>query len=390
MPLFRRMITLSSILLVYLVGCAPELMTDAVQENTAPPVVPAATVAPAATGPPTPLIMSATPAPDIDGFAEQLEAAINAKDGNTLRSAMRDTFAIGYWQSDEGFVTAGDALKLIQEDFLSGPGPVVFRPDVDTAAIPDGIKFLQDDGLTRVMFSTGWGRTGTDQALVYVAVGTNGQPYWYGILYAREGFIDLKMIATEEPPPTLWPTAASPAYGAAVYETDFGTGWPSFDLENGKSRITATGYEVEALLSLWLYSTQVQRNVFYAELEATPVTCPYGKALYGLVFNYVDDSRFRFFAVMCSGGYALYQRTGPGSSVKLVEGSLPAGIDPATGTHRLAVHAIDNTLALYVDGYLLETVSTDTMTAGDIGIYAETIGGPLTVVFSRLAVFEAQ
>jgi hypothetical protein len=389
MPVFRRMITLS-ILLVYLGGCAPGLMSDVVLESATPPVVAAATATAGATAPPTPLILSPTPAPDIDGFVEQLEAAINAKDGNTLRSVMRDTFAMGYWQSDEGFVTAGDALKLIEEDFLSGPGPVVFRPDVDPATISGGSGFMQDGGSTRVVFSTGWGRAGTDQALVYVAVESTGQPYWYGILYAHEGFIELKTTATEESPPTLLPTAASPAYGAAVYETDFRSGWPGFDLGNGKTRITATGYEVEALLSLWLYSTQVQRSAFYAELEATPVTCPYGKALYGLVFHYVDDSRFRFFAVTCSGGYALYQRTGPGSSGKLVEGSLPAGIDPATGTHRLAVQAIDNTLVLYADGYLLETVSVSTMTAGDIGIYAETIGGPLTVIFSRLAVFEGQ
>jgi hypothetical protein len=387
----RRWFYAASIIcvLITLGGCAAGSPPDT-PEASGPPIVSGATIVPTATIPPTPAEPSPTPQPDIDGFQRQLEQALNAGTGDALRPLMRDVFAVGYWQSEGGVVTTGDALTLLGEDFLSGPGPVVLLPDIDPATITDDLALLQGANTARIVFSQGWGATGADQALIAIGVDEGGSAYWYGMVYARGGFIDLATIATETPTATPVPTAEAPAHGPSIYETDFRYGWPIFDLENGSTSLAPQGYRLDVGLSMWIYSTQVQRDTFYAEVEAQPTTCPRGKALYGLVFHYVDDANFRFFVVTCGNGYVLYERTSMDSSKRVAEGDLPAGIEPADGPHKLAVHATGNSLVLYVDDYLIETVSMGDMPVGDVGLYAETVGGPIAVVFTRLAVFEAE
>jgi hypothetical protein len=164
-----------------------------------------------------------------------------------------------------------------------------------------------------------------------------------------------------------------------------------FDVENGTTALVPGGYQMDVVeQALWAYTGSVNAAEFYAELEVTPGACPTGQGAYGLVFHRRDDVRYRFFLVWCSGLYSLFQRETASRVSTLGEGSLPDGLDPSGGTHVLGIRVLNNTISLYVDNYLLGNFGALDIPAGDIGPYAETKGGPISVLFSRLAVYQAE
>jgi hypothetical protein len=250
--------------------------------------------------------------------------------------------------------------------------------------------------VVRALFSTGWGAENSDQAIVYISASGSGALYFSGLLYARGGFPNATASAGDQgtvPTPT---TAAAPTpnaapHGPTLYQTDFRAGWAIFDAENVRSGHIEDGYrfEVSGSFAGWAYSTRVNQSEFYAEITVRAEECPQGQGAYGLVFQYEDDTHFRFLVVWCSGLYSLFQRTEGNRATRLEEASLPTGIDPTTGEHRIGVLALNNVLTLYVDDIRLAAIGVSEMPAGDVGPYAETTGSQaISVVFGGLSVYQ--
>jgi hypothetical protein len=193
------------------------------------------------------------------------------------------------------------------------------------------------------------------------------------------------------------PTAgALPDHGEAIYTTDFTSGWTTVTSERdgevlGNATITPDGYlfEVAKNWGHWVFTTRADAGAFYAEITAVPEACPAGRGAYGLLFHHVDNSTFRAFMVTCGGDYALRESTASGED-DLVAGSLPEGIDPSTGEHTLAVQAYQGNLTVFVDGTGIDAVSVPDLPAGDFGPYTETGDDPITILFTRLEVYEPE
>lgn len=192
------------------------------------------------------------------------------------------------------------------------------------------------------------------------------------------------------------PPSEAPGHGEAIYETDFRTTWQDLaipDEENpkGLSRVTGEGYQFEVVKNWghWVFTARVDASTFYAEIEARPIDCPPSDSGYGLMFHHEDNENLRALVITCNGKYMLTERSGP-TGTTLATGDLPEGTDPATGEHTVAVLAEGSTLTLYADGVKLDEVEVSDMPEGDVGPYAKTFDEPISVIFTRLAVYETE
>jgi len=196
----------------------------------------------------------------------------------------------------------------------------------------------------------------------------------------------------EDRPPV---SGEPPEFGDEVYSTDFRTRWvevTSADdgVVKGRAAPTDGGmlFEVEPSWAMWVYSQQDDISSFYAEIIVQPQACPpTSTSSYGLMFHFRDNDNFRAFALTCSGGYRLYDYNTGGDAI-IASGELPAGVDATTGRHTIAVLAQSNTLALYVDGSLIDTVQVGEMPAGDLGPFVDTESDGVSSLFEELTVYE--
>jgi hypothetical protein len=60
--------------------------------------------------------------------------------------------------------------------------------------------FGPDVNVAKMLYATGWGLQGTDEALLYIARRPDGSLYWHGVLAALGGFTDAVAV-TGAPPP---------------------------------------------------------------------------------------------------------------------------------------------------------------------------------------------
>ena len=184
-------------------------------------------------------------------------------------------------------------------------------------------------------------------------------------------------------------TETSPIYGDAIYETTFRSGWPPVTTDYGSSIQVDGGYQIEVVPdgAHWVFTSQANESVFYAELTAKPVSCPVSGGSYGIIFQYENTNAFRFFMVTCDNQYVLGERAGTRNRT-ITSGSLPDNSNMAQGEHTIGVWARETTISGYVDGQLADSTTFETMPAGDIGPYVETGEDAATIDFTRLAVYE--
>lgn len=148
-------------------------------------------------------------ADSLDEFTAQVEKAVIERNFEAMPALMSDSFTLAYWRSESVGVTPAEAVEQLRKD-LSAPAPVQFVSGVDLAALLDGADPLAmagpDVDLVSALYSTGWGSDGTGEAMLLVARNANGGFYWYGTLYAFDGFDDRPAsrppTATATPLPT--------------------------------------------------------------------------------------------------------------------------------------------------------------------------------------------
>lgn len=124
----------------------------------------------------------------LDPMIEQVKAAIEAKDYETLASSMTDPWALAFYRSEGLSLSAAKALQELKETYL-GPGKVFVDPSVNARDLLGDQVILSPD-VTHVVYSTGWGSDQADDALLLFETDASGQTRWGGLLYIFDALKD--------------------------------------------------------------------------------------------------------------------------------------------------------------------------------------------------------
>ncbi|HEX6033348.1 MAG TPA: SH3 domain-containing protein [Anaerolineales bacterium] len=137
---------------------------------------------------------------DVMKFKQALVAALNARDYNLLKVMMDESFTIGYWQSEGVSQTPDQAIEQLQLNLLNSTAPVTadFARNLIELLGTDPVVIVDPEiqGVSP-LFTTGWGAQGRDEAILFTAKLPDGGLYWYGMLFAKDGFAK----PTPIPPP---------------------------------------------------------------------------------------------------------------------------------------------------------------------------------------------
>jgi hypothetical protein len=131
------------------------------------------------------------PAADMPTFQRSLLAALNARDYETLKGMMDESFMIGYWLSEGVSSTPDQAIEQLQLNLLNGSSPITADTSKDLTALlgTDPVTIVEPT-ITNVspIFVSGLGEEGRDEAILFTAERPDGTFYWYGMLFAKDGF----------------------------------------------------------------------------------------------------------------------------------------------------------------------------------------------------------
>ncbi len=125
---------------------------------------------------------------DIGEFQDQLLTAVYNENAEGIRQLMGETFTVMGYQSESMTYAPDEAVDILVNQLLGSSTRVAFKFDTDAADVIGEDPAQYAPGLSRAIFSTGWGENGQGEAILFVSVDDAGLPYWYGILYAINGF----------------------------------------------------------------------------------------------------------------------------------------------------------------------------------------------------------
>jgi hypothetical protein len=158
-------------------GCASPSDTEI---PAVPPVVQAevTTAAPESAEPPA----QDSPASQPSDSAAALKTALESKDYAAIEALMAQEFGFGLIASEGRTYAPAEFIVQLQESYL-GPGAVQvdLTRDIRTEVGPDYQALV--DSYAQTVYSSGWGETQTDTALLFL----NEQGQWSGMLYMFEG-----------------------------------------------------------------------------------------------------------------------------------------------------------------------------------------------------------
>lgn len=161
--------------------------------GTAEPSAEEVTAVPTATATPDPKL-------DLDVFMEVLTDSLTAHDFVRLEPLVGTPFSLANIGAGSSALPASELINRLQKNMLPETSTPVFLPDADLSSIlGKNVPTTLGPGLevVSILFSQGWGETGTGEAIIYVSKLPDKTFAWYGMVYAREGFNIL--AETEEP-----------------------------------------------------------------------------------------------------------------------------------------------------------------------------------------------
>jgi len=132
------------------------------------------------------------PTADPSAFGQSVINALNARDFNTVRTSMDQSFVFAYWQSQGTAYTSDLAIEQLQTNHL-GATSLVPDPNKDLVSLLGGTDPYSLVGLdpanSQALFVAGWGLDGKDEAILYFTRRQDNSMYWYSILIAKGGFV---------------------------------------------------------------------------------------------------------------------------------------------------------------------------------------------------------
>jgi hypothetical protein len=155
------------------------------------PPAPSPTSPPVETSTPEPLPGTAEPGADLESFVIQLIEALDAKDFAALQSLMGDPFIFGFWLGEGASYTPEQAVEQLRTNYLGTDTDVVVDRDLNLSEILGGADPQTIAGpvpIASAFFVDGWGLTGEDEAIIFIARSDDGSYYWHSALVAGGGF----------------------------------------------------------------------------------------------------------------------------------------------------------------------------------------------------------
>jgi hypothetical protein len=118
---------------------------------------------------PTP---TATPAPSPSEFAQTVVNTLNAKNFDSAKSLMDQSFGMAFWQSQGTSYTPDQAILQLQFNYIGTSTVLTPDPNKDLNALLDGLNPYSIMGLdpstSQALFVSGWGLDGKGEAILYV------------------------------------------------------------------------------------------------------------------------------------------------------------------------------------------------------------------------------
>lgn len=128
---------------------------------------------------------------DVSQFKQVLVDGLNARNYDLLKILMDQSLTIGYWLSEGTTISPDAAIEQFSLNLLNSTSPIVADPSKNLIELlgTDWEKIV-DPEIKEVnpLFTSGWGSQGKDEAILFVAKLPDGSLYWYGMLFARDGF----------------------------------------------------------------------------------------------------------------------------------------------------------------------------------------------------------
>lgn len=170
-----------------LVACQP----TGGETGVTPPATEAATTVPATAEPTEAPTEAATDT--LQGFIEQLQLAIAARDFTALQGLMSDPFSVGYWLSEGVSYTPEEAAAFLESTLLPEGAQIVWAdPDLDLAPMLQGMSpasFLSPDKqVAAALLSAGWGEDASGEAIQFITTQPDGSYRWELLLFSSFGF----------------------------------------------------------------------------------------------------------------------------------------------------------------------------------------------------------
>lgn len=143
---------------------------------------------------PTATLDPAGDSTDLTTFTTNLQTAITNHDYTQMVESMYPAFYIGLYRSEWRNMSASDVISEIETLHLPTTANVQFeaRTTEEITSYLDGqpphTMLGPDVQIVSVLYSTGWGPTGADDALLFIAELDNGQYAWLAFLYKGGSF----------------------------------------------------------------------------------------------------------------------------------------------------------------------------------------------------------
>ena len=136
---------------------------------------------------------TATVAPPVPVTMTTLVEALDTRNYDVLKTMMNETFVFGFWQS-QGYATTPDlAIETLRINYLGPATHLTPDPAKDLVALLGGLDPYAIMGLnstnSQILFVSGWGLSGTDEAILYLNRWPDGSFFWHGVLIAPGGFV---------------------------------------------------------------------------------------------------------------------------------------------------------------------------------------------------------
>lgn len=128
---------------------------------------------------------------DVSQFKQVLVDGLNARNYDLLRVLMDESLVIAHWQSEGQSYAPELAVEQLRMSLLNSSSAINADPNKDLAALlgMDPVTLAGPEVIeASPLFASGWGSEGKDESILFVARRPDGGLYWYGLLFAKDGF----------------------------------------------------------------------------------------------------------------------------------------------------------------------------------------------------------
>jgi hypothetical protein len=207
--------------------------------------------------------------------------------------------------------------------------------------------------------------------------------------------------ATLPPSPTPAPTATvaptqeeGSSSGDILFEDDFSdsdSGWDQAAFDNGSTDYYEGGYRIELTVDFWFAwaNPGLSFDDVHVEVDATLIGGSENNE-YGVICRYRNTDNF-YAGVISSDGFYAIRKVYRGDVDLLGSDSFRRSSRINLGpdvTNRIRFDCAGETIALYVNGQLLDEVEDGDIAFGDVGLLAGTFDDPQTeILFDDLVVY---